>query len=82
MSPIAVVAGVVSTVLLLLIAAACCLWKRRGTPERMVEEDGNRQGFDNIAFRDVRAGGGWHVALCSPARPPLTGIGGWVGASR
>ncbi|XP_070811785.1 apical endosomal glycoprotein [Pituophis catenifer annectens] len=53
-STIAIVAGVVNPVLLLLIATACCLWKRRGSQERMVEEDGNGQGFDNIAFRDDR----------------------------
>ncbi|XP_039200779.1 apical endosomal glycoprotein [Crotalus tigris] len=53
-STIGVVAGVVSTVLLLLLAATCCLWKRRGSRERMEEEHGNGQGFDNIAFRDDR----------------------------
>ncbi|XP_026541659.1 apical endosomal glycoprotein [Notechis scutatus] len=50
---IGVVAGVVNTVLLLLIVATCCLWKRRGSRERMVEEEANGQGFD-IAFRDDR----------------------------
>lgn len=68
MSTIGLVAGVVSTVLLLLLllAATCCLWKRRGSQERMEEEEehGNGQGFDNIAFRDVR---GWGVGtLCGP----------------
>lgn len=65
MSTIGVVAGVVSTLLLLLLlAATCCLWKRRGSRERMEEEHGNGQGFDNIAFRDVR---GWGVGtLCGP----------------
>lgn len=55
-STIAVVAGVVTTVLLLLITGACCLWKRRGSGGRMVEDNGNGPGFDNITLRDVRAG--------------------------
>lgn len=54
------VVGIVSSVLLVLIAAACCLWKWRVTRERTAE-DGGSQGFDNIAFRDVRQA--WGAAL-------------------
>ncbi|KAM6431537.1 apical endosomal glycoprotein isoform 2-T2 [Liasis olivaceus] len=52
---VGIVAGIVSSILLVLIGvAACCLWKRTATRERMVEEEGSDQGFDNITFRDDR----------------------------
>ncbi|XP_032089532.1 apical endosomal glycoprotein-like isoform X2 [Thamnophis elegans] len=54
--PVSTIAGVAGgvTVLLLLIAAGYCVWKRRGSGERMEEEDGNGPSFDNITFRDDR----------------------------
>ncbi|XP_013913049.1 PREDICTED: apical endosomal glycoprotein [Thamnophis sirtalis] len=66
--PVSTIAGVAGgvTVLLLLIAAAYCLWKRKGSGERMEEEDGNGPSFDNITFRDDR------IILTQMAPDPAT----------
>lgn len=53
------VVGVLLAIIILALAAAggWCWVKRRGLPSAPPAEGSSPQGFDNITFRDVSAGG-------------------------